>query len=139
MIAYLAADLLWATKIKLGAQSLGIEARPVRTREMLEARLGDSDVRGLVLDLDAGEVAMELLALVRGRGRTEKNAQLTGETADLLSGKVAAERRIKVAVFGPHVEAGRLHAARELGADLVLTRGAMDREMERVLRELEGS
>ena len=36
-VLFLAADLIWATRIKATAEDLGVAARPVRTMEMLEA------------------------------------------------------------------------------------------------------
>lgn len=42
MILYFAADLLWASKIKLTADAIGIVCRPVRSVSMLEARLADT-------------------------------------------------------------------------------------------------
>lgn len=123
MIAYFAADLLWASKIKATSEAIGVEARPVRNAEMLGARLGDSDVRGLIVDLDHSETAMSLVALAR---------------ADSKTGNRPACRRITVAAFGAHVDTDALHQAREAGCDLVLTRGAMARSLEDVLRRLEG-
>lgn len=134
MIAYLASDLLWGTKIKLTAEAAGISARPVRSREMFQARLNDSEVRGLVLDLDSPEVAMELLDMVRSLHRPSGARNPLEKQEE--SGAPAA-RRIRVAAFGPHVETELLRKAGELGADLVLTRGAMERSLERVLRELD--
>src|SRR5688572_17399647 len=55
MIVYCAADLLWATRIKATADSLAIPCRPARSVDMLKARLADSDVRAVIVDLDAPE------------------------------------------------------------------------------------
>lgn len=124
MIVYFASDLLWASKIKGVADAIGVAARPVRDTTMLDARLGDSEVRGLVLDLDAPEKAFELLAHLRARQKEPEN-----------QGRFA---KIRVAAFGPHVNTAELDRALREGCDPVLTRGAMDREMGRVLRVLEG-
>ncbi|VAX39899.1 hypothetical protein MNBD_PLANCTO03-2128 [hydrothermal vent metagenome] len=113
MILYLCADLLWATRVKSSAEDLGISARPVRTLEMLEARLADSDVRGLIVDLEAGPVGIELI------------------------GRVAGDAAIPVVAFGPHVAEAALEAAREAGADRVLARGAFANGLGGILRELE--
>ena len=61
MVLYLASDLLWATRIKSCADDLTppVPARPVRDLKMLEARLADSPVKGLLLDLAAGEEGRE--------------------------------------------------------------------------------
>lgn len=121
MLLYLAADLLWATKIKGVADALGIHSRPVRTMEMLEARLADTPARALVVDL---EKPAEALAMIR---------RLRGEAA------TPAQRAIRIAAWGPHVEATLLLEAKEAGADEVLTRGAFDRTMPDVLRRLTGA
>ena len=113
MILYLCADLLWATRVKSAAADLGISARPVRSVEMLEARLADSDVRGLIVDLEAGAVGIELI------------------------GRMAEEGAIPVVAFGPHVATAALDAARQAGATRVLTRGAFANGLGEVLRGLE--
>lgn len=118
MILYLAADLIWASKIKATAESLGLACRPVRNMEMLEARLADSDVRALILDLDVAEMAMQMLANVRREGSA--------------SG-------VRVLAFGPHVARDELIAAKQGGADEVLTRGAFDHNMDQVLLRLAGA
>lgn len=120
MILYLAADLLWASKIKGTAEALGLACRPVRTMEMLEARLADSPVVALIVDLDKPEDAMAMLARLRGPTASE------------------ADRRVRVVAFGPHVAKEELHAAREAGADAVMTRGGFDHSMQDVLIKLAG-
>ncbi len=125
MIAYFAADLLWATKIKCTAEALGIEARPVRNADMLGARLGDSDVRGLIVDLDAPETALALVAMLRGAPRAEGGA-----------GKAGNCRPVRVVAFGPHVETDALNRARGAGAHSVLTRGAFSARLPDLLTEL---
>lgn len=113
MIAYFASDLIWATRIKACADDLGIAARPVRSLDMLDARLADSPVRGLVVDLDQPQTAMMLIKRVR-----EWPA-------------------IRIVAFGPHVETEALGEARRLGADAVMTRGAFHSRLADVLRELD--
>lgn len=122
MILYLAADLLWATRIKSTAETLGIPCRPVRSVEMLRARLADSPVRALILDLDAGPSALEVLEVLR---------------ADR-PGPGDSPGGVFVLAFGPH-EAEELFArARELGADRVLARGAFDRHLPELVKALNG-
>jgi hypothetical protein len=113
MILYAAADLIWATKIKATAEALGVACRPARTIEMLEARLADSPVTALLVDLDKGE---EALALVT-RGR---------------------QAGVRVLAWGPHVAKELLQGARDAGADEVLTRGAFDHGLEEILLTLAG-
>lgn len=115
MIAYFAADLLWATRIKGCAEDMGIPARPVRSPEMLGARLADSDVRALVVDLDSPETALALIRHLR-----EYEAQSGG-------------RRVRIVAFGPHVGIEALSAASAAGADKVLARGAFNAHMPALL------
>ncbi len=118
MIVYLASDLIWATRIKATAEGIGIAARPVRTVEMLRARLADSDVRALILDLEAGETAIQMLSELRGDERTAN---------------------VRVVAFGPHVNVEMLEKARSGGADRVMTRGAFDARLVELLKELESA
>lgn len=117
MILYLAADLIWASKIKATADALGLPCRPVRNMEMLEARLADSDVKALIVDLVVAETAMEMIARVKQR----------------------AAGAVRVLAFGPHVARDALAAARLAGADEVLTRGAFDHGIEQMLLRLGGA
>lgn len=139
MILYLAADLLWASKIKGTADALSIPCRPVRTVEMLEARLteaaggvseamatradgatpsgtGTTELRALLLDLDKPEEAMAMIARVRREERWPA---------------------VRVVCFGPHVAKELFQRARDAGADEVLPRGALDARLDEVLLRLE--
>lgn len=139
MILYLAADLIWASKIKATADAVGVPARPVRTLEMLEARLAEFGVipggaepdqnpivggmpvlRALIVDLDKTEEALAMIARVRDPRGPE------------------SLRRLRVLAFGPHVAKELLQRAREAGASDVLTRGAFDHHMEEILLQLAG-
>jgi hypothetical protein len=112
MIVFCAADLIWATRIKSTADSLGIPCRPVRSREMLEARLGDSPVRALIVDLEAGEVGFELIRMVKAKGG------------------------IHILVFGPHVAVEAFEQARAAGANAAMARGAFNAKLPKVLQAL---
>lgn len=122
MILYLASDLLWASKIKGTAEAMGIHARPVRSLEMLQSRLGDSPpadpVKALVVDLEAGPLALELIGHLRS---------------------LAQHATIRVLAFGPHVNVDTLEAARVAGAELVLPRGAFASRLPSILRELDSA
>jgi hypothetical protein len=125
VILYAAADLIWATKIKATAEALGLAARPVRTLEMLHARLADCpEARSLMVDLDKGEEGLALIAALRAH-----------EAANQAAGQ---GRRLRVLAWGPHVAKDLLQAARDAGADDVLTRGALEHNMEEVLVKLAG-
>jgi DNA-binding response OmpR family regulator len=110
MILYAAADLIWASKIKATADALGINTRPVRSPEMLDARFADSNPTALLVDLDKGEDALALIRHAR-----EKSPA------------------IWIIAWGPHVETALLSAARMAGADDVLTRGAMEKRLVELL------
>lgn len=144
MVLYLASDLLWATRIKSCAEDLGIPARPVRNLEMLAARLADSPVRGVLLDLAAGEeghegeIAFAMLGRLKGgvhhRG-TEATEKGMGEGRGKPGG-AQVEAGIRVVVFGPHVQAADLAAAKKAGADVMMARGALAANLPRVLMQL---
>jgi hypothetical protein len=106
MILYSAADLVWATRIKSLADDMGVPCRPARNEKMLRDRLADSDVRTVLLDLDAPDQARELLSVLRGPAAGDR------------------ERAVKIIAWGPHVAVDLLAETREAGADEVMTRGA---------------
>jgi len=141
MILYLAADLLWASKIKATADALGLPCRPVRNMDMLEARLTDSPVKALIVDLDVAEMALAMIGRVKGIG---PRASGIGEemkpgsigSPDVQRSMPDAAASIRVLAFGPHIEKNTLQAARDAGADDVLTRGAFDHHMDSVLMKL---
>ncbi|MFZ4573528.1 MAG: hypothetical protein ACOYN0_03975 [Phycisphaerales bacterium] len=118
MILYFAADLLWASRIKATADAIGVPARPVRSIEMLEARLADSAPVALLVDLDKPETALALVARLRGESAS------------------ARDRALRVVAWGPHVSKDLLQSARDQGADEVLTRGAFDHNLEEILLAL---
>jgi CheY-like chemotaxis protein len=118
VLLYLAADLIWATRIKGVADALGLPARPVRTLDMLEARLADSKVSAVLLDLDKPD---EALAMIERLRRTP----VQGDTP-----------RIRILAWGPHVAKDLMQRARDAGADEVLPRGAFDRNLEDILLRL---
>lgn len=119
MILYAAADLLWSTRIKATGEQVGTPCRPVRSLEMLEARLKDEPVRAVLLDLDAHELAFAILDRLRGPDAGEP------------------ERAIRVLAWGPHVLVDDLAEARRRGCDRVLTRGQFANELPDLLRALD--
>ena len=112
MILYMASDLMWATRLKSTAEQLGFGARPVRSIEMLEARLSEGLPAGLIVDLEKPELAVELIR----RLREEPEA---GE--------------IPVIAFGPHVAADALRSARQAGATEALPRGLFTQRLPEIL------
>ncbi len=117
-VLFLAADLIWATRIKATAEDLGVAARPVRTMEMLEARLTDTNATSLLLDLEKPAEALAMITRLRSAAATPR------------------ERAIRIIVWGPHVARDLLQQARDLGADEVLTRGAFDHHLPEILLKL---
>ncbi|GMV24493.1 MAG: hypothetical protein AMXMBFR58_05240 [Phycisphaerae bacterium] len=115
MVLYFATDLLWASRIKATADAIGVSCRPVRSVEMLEARLADSAPTAILVDLTTPPVAMALIHRLRNPERD------------------AGVPRVRIVAFGPHVEKELLQQARDAGADEVLPRGALDRNLEEIL------
>lgn len=120
MIVFHAADLLWATRIKATAEAVGIPARPVRNTEMLAARLADSPVRALIVDLDAPDTAIELIRAARAS--THPIGKELGP--------------IRILAFGPHVAVESFQAAKTAGADTLMARGAFNARLADILRRL---
>jgi len=118
MIAYQAADLIWAVKIKKNAGALGLACRPVRSTAMLLDRLGDSAVTALIVDLDDANLALDLIRIVREHDATPGASP------------------IRVLAFGPHVAVELLQRARDAGADEVMPRGALNRSLPDILQSL---
>ena len=149
MILYLASDLLWATRIKRAAEDLRITARPVRSLEMLEARLAEA--RGATPgentkpDHGGGSIGQR-----PDVGDASSPELITGVILDLESPDAAldilgrlrgpeatdAERAIRILAFAPHVKTDLMAQAKAAGADRVLPRGAFDGNLGRLLAEL---
>ena len=122
MILCYASDLLWSTRIRSTAETLGIQVRPVRSVDMLAARLADSPappIRAVVVDLDGEGPGLDLIRHLRRPDAAE------------------SERAIRIVAWAPHVEVEKLRAAKAAGADAVMARGAFARSLPRILRELE--
>ena len=120
MILYAAADLIWASRIKGVADSLEVPARPARDLAMLEARLADCQICGMIVDLDKESDAIDLIRRLRDSRATP------------------AQRAIRIVACGPHVRRDLLQQAREAGADEVLTRGTFDHGLDVILLRLAG-
>ncbi|MEM1329062.1 MAG: hypothetical protein AAGG07_00730 [Planctomycetota bacterium] len=116
MILYKAADLIWATRIKETADALGLPCRPARNPDMLDARLAEGPVAAFLLDLHADD-ALDLLMHLRAADASPKP---------------------RVLAFGPHVRKELLQAARDGGADEVMTNGAFEHDLPEVLIRLAG-
>ena len=122
MVVYCCQDLIFATKIRSTAESLGVTTRPVRDATMLENRFDRIDdgkphdpVTALMVDLDTGQ---EGLALLEQAKRHDPN--------------------LPVVAFGAHVATELLQAARDRGADFVLPRSAFTARLPELLRRFGG-
>lgn len=120
MIVYCCADLIFATKIRSTAESLGIVTRPARHAAMLQARLDRIDdgkpndpVTAVIVDLEAGGAGLAMIEQVKRH-----------------------DAAIRVVAFGPHVDTDALESARRRGADATLPRGAFTADLPRILQRL---
>lgn len=100
MILYCTADLIFATRIRSTAEAIGVPARPARTPERLRELVVEESVNAILVDLDAGEVAIDLI-----------------KTAANLSPPLPS------LAFGPHVNLDAFEKAQRAGASQVMARG----------------
>lgn len=144
MIVFYASDLTWGVKIKSTAETLGVPARPVRSIDMLEARLADSPVVAFIADLAAPEVALALIERVDDENRRRSENPAPGTAAPAApadpdrEGAAPRTRQIRILAFGPHVEVDALQRARDLGAHEVMPRGAFSHNLPDILVRLNG-
>ncbi|MEZ6091572.1 MAG: histidine kinase [Pirellulaceae bacterium] len=100
----LSTDLFFASRIKGAAEAAGLEISMGKSIE--NATLKD-DLAFVVVDLAT-----------------------TGSTLDQIADIVRKHsNQTRLVAFGPHVQSGRLDAARQAGFDAVLTRGQLDRHL----------
>lgn len=108
------------------AEGIGAEGTPVgRSVPLTEPLEGPDAV--LVRHLAETQPALLLFDLTSGTIPWERWIQVLKTSA--------ATRRLPIVGFGPHVEHETLERARHSGADLVLTRGALQATLVDVLRE----
>ncbi|MEM7578104.1 MAG: hypothetical protein AAF328_11605 [Planctomycetota bacterium] len=119
MIVYACADLMFASKVSATCNAAGIVSRPARSAAMLQARLDcvdDGKANGVV---------------------TQVFVELTRDDAlELISfaNTHATRADVRIVAFGPHVDTDRLAAAKEHGADEVLTRGAFAAQVDALVK-----
>jgi len=121
MIVYCCQDLLFATKIRSTAESMGIPTRPARHAESLDHRLHQVDdgklndpVTAVIIDLEMGQLGLTLLAQTK-----------------------AHNPDIPVVVFGSHVKVDDLQVAHDRGADFVMPRSRFSASLPSILERLE--
>jgi len=122
MIVYCSQDLIFATKIRSTAESLGVPSRPIRNASALDKRLNQVDdgklndpVTGVLIDLEMGPTGLDLI------DQTKKH------NAD-----------IPVIAFGSHVATQTLQAAHDRGADFVMPRSQFTANLPALLERFGG-
>ncbi len=116
VILYCCADLIFATRIRSTGEAIGVATRPVRSVDRLHALLAEQAAGALIVDLEVGEVALELIA--------------------------AAARRdppLHTLAFGPHVNLAAFEAARAAGVSEAMPRGQFADRLPDLLASLDGA
>ena len=109
-ILYLTSDLLFSSRVSQTAKQQGIDLQVSGAPDAAIASI-TADTRLVILDL------------------TLPSLDVVSTVARLRE----ANPTVRIVAYGPHVQAGKLNAARAAGCDEVLTRGQFDREIARVL------
>lgn len=108
-VLYQCADLIFATKIRSTADSLGVTAKPIDGPEV--PRESDVDPPAvLFVDLEVGEPALVLIERARAHWPTTR-----------------------IVAFGAHVAKQTLDAARDRGATRVLPRSTFTQQLPELL------
>lgn len=113
MILYCTADLIFATRIRSTAEALGVPARPARTVERLRELLKEESVSAIIVDLEAGDVAI-----------------------DLIDAAATRHPPLRSLAFGPHANMEAFEAAHRAGASQVMPRGRFAEQLPSLLRAL---
>ena len=123
MVIYCCHDLIFATKIRSTAETLGVPTRPARDVEALRNRLDCVDdgklnepVTAVLIDLELGELGLELLDTVK-----------------------AHATEAPVVVFGSHVAKQILQIAHDRGADFVMPRSQFHTNLPAILDRFSGT
>ncbi|MFP4144108.1 MAG: hypothetical protein ACLFV3_03110 [Phycisphaeraceae bacterium] len=119
MIVYCCPDLIFATKIRATAESLGLTTRPARDLQALRNRLNQVDDGRANEPVSAVLVDLEL----------EDAAAFIREAKD-------HDPAITVVACGPHVGREAMAAARDAGADAAMPRSAFAGRLPELLEEL---
>lgn len=134
MIAYACPDLMFATRIRATAESLGLPtvrwSPPQAESDTLNLLAGSSAARGdalptetrlLLMDLDLGPGAIEAIRALKADTGNDQRQTLT------------------IIAFGSHVDAESLRAARDAGADQALPRSVFVQSLKSLLSEAAGT
>ncbi|MFW5681679.1 MAG: hypothetical protein ACOC1G_01625 [Phycisphaeraceae bacterium] len=119
MVVYCTTDLIFATRIRSTAESIGAVTRPARDAEKLDARLNRVDdgkpnepVRLVLVDLEMGDAGLDLIE------RCKSHPQVP-----------------LVVAYGSHVATDLLSSAKDRGADEVLPRSLFVQKLQHMLSE----
>lgn len=115
----------------------------VCTDLMFDSRIsGAAQQAGMTIESVAGVAAATELAARGGCRVVVADLTVPGlsaaELISRLNEECVAVGRPEVIAFGPHVQTGRLEAAREAGCDQVLTRGQFDARLNELLQAVAG-
>ena len=109
---------------------------------MFDSRIcGAAQQAGLTIESVAGVAAAVELAARGGCRVVVADLTVPGLSMETLVSQLNEEcvgGRPEVIAFGPHVQTGRLEAAREAGCDQVLTRGQFDARLKELLQSVAG-
>ena len=117
MIAFLASDLLWSSRIRATAEALGLPSRRIDAPEDLAPLLAAGPVRLVLIDLEARD-AWTLISTLRGPDASER------------------ARQTPTLAWAPHVCVEDLEQARSAGVERVLTRGAFAASLETIVAQI---
>jgi CheY-like chemotaxis protein len=110
-VVALAADLLFASRIRAAAEKLGIDLVLARSPAAVVQAVDEAAVRLVLIDLDGRYDAAELITKLKAPGG----------------------RETRVVAFVSHVREAAIHAARAAGADRVLARSAFVQQLNEIL------
>lgn len=111
MLTILTTDLLFASRFHAVAREAAVETQTALTAEQAAAAAATGQLQALFLDLELPSLDLpELLVRMRAHG-------------------------VPVVAYGPHVQHGKLDAARQAGCQRVLSRGEFDRGLPQLLAE----
>lgn len=117
MIAYLAADLIWSSRLRGWIEQAGFNARPARSADALRTLLTQGELLALVCEAEAPDAESVIAAAAQANAQSDSRDTL-------------------IVAFGPHVEKDLLERCRALGAHHVLPRGAVESRLPAILAQL---
>lgn len=119
MIAFVASDLIWASRIKATADAAGVPAKRVFNPAGLADLIETGAVRLILIDLES-EDAEAVIGAIRGPAASER------------------ARATPALAWAPHVLVDRMEAARAAGVERVVPRGAFSTRLESIVAEAAG-